>query len=59
MISLSASESLGNRTNNRDESLNQKIKQVIDRNAKFDAFRVVLTPCTCIEQRLTGKYARR
>ena len=38
VIGLSESESLGNRTNNRVESLNQKIKQVIDRNAKFDAF---------------------
>ena len=37
-IGLSESESLGNRTNNRVESLNQKFKQVIDRNAKFDAF---------------------
>ena len=42
VIGLSQSESLGNRTNNRVESLNQKIKQVIDRNAKFDAFAVDL-----------------
>ena len=38
VIGLSESESIGNRMNNRIESLNQKIKQVIDRNAKFDAF---------------------
>ena len=38
VIGLSESTSLGNNTNNRVESLNQKIKQVIDRNAKFDSF---------------------
>ena len=38
VVGLSESECLGNRTNNRVESLNQKIKQVIDRNSKFDAF---------------------
>ena len=37
VISLLESESLGNRTNNKVESLNQ-IKQVVDRNAKFDSF---------------------
>lgn len=38
VVGLTESASLGNRTNNRVESLNQKIKQVIDKNAKFDAF---------------------
>ena len=38
VIGLSESECLGNRTNNRVESLNQKVKQVSDRNAKFDSF---------------------
>ena len=52
VVGLSESESLGNRTNNRVESLNQKIKQVIDRNAKFMLSRLIwLTSYTCIEQR--------
>ena len=38
VVGLFESESLGNKTNNRVESINQKIKQVIDRNAKFDTF---------------------
>ena len=38
VIGLTESTSLGNNTNNRVESMNQKIKQVIDKNAKFDAF---------------------
>ena len=38
VIGLSESTSLGNNTNNRVESLNQKVKQVIDKNSKFDAF---------------------
>ena len=38
VIGLSESTSLGNNTNNRVESINQKVKQVIDKNAKFDTF---------------------
>ena len=38
VVGLSESEYLGNRSNNRVESLNQKIKQVINRNSKFDVF---------------------
>ena len=38
VIGLTESTSLGNNTNYRVESMNQKIKQVIDKNAKFDAF---------------------
>ena len=38
VIGLSESECLGNRNNNRIESINQKVKRVIDRNAKFDSF---------------------
>ena len=38
VIGLATSCSLGNKTNNRLESINQKIKQVVDKNAKFDDF---------------------
>lgn len=38
VVGLATSCSLGNKTNNRLESINQKIKQVIERSAKFDNF---------------------
>ena len=38
VVGLATSCSLGNNTNNRLESINQKIKQVVDKNAKFDDF---------------------
>ncbi|KAH3880162.1 hypothetical protein DPMN_004074 [Dreissena polymorpha] len=38
VIGLATSSSLGNNINNRLESINQKIKQVVNKNAKFDDF---------------------
>ena len=56
---LFESESLGNRTNNRVESLNQKIKQVIDRNAKFDAFAADLVCFLCMHRtEINGKICK-
>ena len=37
-VGLSQSYTLGNNTNNRLESINQKIKQCVDKNSKFDSF---------------------
>ena len=38
VVGLSQSYTLGNNTNNRLESINQKIKQCVDKNSKFDSF---------------------
>lgn len=38
VLGLAESSTLGNQTSNRLESINQKIKQVVDRNAKFYDF---------------------
>ncbi|XP_053376767.1 zinc finger SWIM domain-containing protein 3-like [Mercenaria mercenaria] len=51
VVGLSSSYSLGNKTNNRLESINQKIKQVVDKNAKFDSFAADM--CTFLETHRT------